>query len=100
MHVLVMKCDAKPQSIFSNLQHFGGYTACIGVACPLPAFGGSIRPWLGDGSNYNCGKHIKIYNHQAGSNASHVKSNNAIIFFGGGERGRGGEGILILRLYL
>ena len=39
------KRDAKPRSIFSNLQHFGGYTGCAGVACPLPTFSGSIRPW-------------------------------------------------------
>ena len=27
--LVVMKRDTKPQSIFSNLQHFGGYTACM-----------------------------------------------------------------------
>ena len=39
-----MSLHSALKSIFSNLQHFGGYTACTGVACPLPAFGGSIHP--------------------------------------------------------
>jgi hypothetical protein len=34
--------EPEPCSIFSNRQHF----AVCDVACPLPAFGGSIRPWL------------------------------------------------------
>ena len=31
-------------SIFSNRQHFALCTGICGIACPLPAFGGSIRP--------------------------------------------------------
>jgi hypothetical protein len=45
-HVL-SKSEVKKCSIFSNHQHFNGYTHMHGtrVACPLPAFGRSIHPW-------------------------------------------------------
>ena len=36
-------------SIFSNCQHFALCTGSMGVACPLPAFGGKVRGVEGGG---------------------------------------------------
>ena len=41
---------------FCNRQHFALCTGCTGVACPLPAFGGSIRPWL-----YTLTTHLTVF---------------------------------------
>ena len=46
-------------SIFSNRQHFALCTGSMGVACPLPAFGGSIHPWYEFGSK-NSSPEVKV----------------------------------------
>ena len=46
--------DVFNMSDFSNnWRHSALYTGCMRIACPLPAFGGSIRPWCFDSYGYS-----------------------------------------------